>query len=502
MKLYHKALFLLTIFAGFTACESLDEKPFSFIGVDNIYQDEADVDRALLGVYQVLFFPGTADLWYTLSGSGPSEMVRARAKNGGQGRMSSVNFNDTNPHGQFWAIFYRGINRANNVIKFIPNAGLDSALNDAKIAEARFLRGFYYFNLARMFGGVPLQLEATEEFSDEAVKKPRASLEETYAIILEDLNFAAANLPATRPANDFGRASAATANALLGKVLMQMAGKPLMQTNRYAEAITALEKVSGVHSLMPSFSDVFDIATEGNNEIIFARPNLSNVEGSGTVMTFFQGAPQTPFAFPFGQYQLGFSELLYAAFDSTDLRRDVTFLYTYNNVNNGTEINYQPSGMATPGLQFGGPRRPNGIPIGKFKDPSNSLNPFGHGNDLIFLRYADVLLLLAEAENEGGDAGAALGYLNQILDRAGLDDEDEADQNALREIIKLERKKELAGEFHEYYDLQRWGDLEASMAVNPDAIQLNVVYEAKLELMPIPRGILETNENLTQNPGY
>lgn len=501
MKLISKILFLAALVTAFSACENLEEEPFSFIGVDNIYQDEDDVDKALLGVYSTLFFPGNTDLWYTLSGSGPSEMMRVRAKGGAQGRMSSVNFQDTNPHGSFWATFYRGINRANNVIKFLPNAGLEADLAAEKEAEARFLRGFYYFNLARMFGGVPLPLEATEDFSDEAVKTPRATLEETYAVIVADLTFAASNLPDSRSAAEFGRASSATANALLGKVYMQMAGRPLMQTERYADAVAALEQVGSQHRLMENYADVFDIATEGNAEIIFARPNLSNVEGSGTVMTFFQGAPQTPFAFPFGQYQLGFSEMLYEAFDSTDTRRDVTFLFRYNHVTTGEEIVYNsPDNPA--GLQFGGPRRPLGIPIGKFRDPSNNLNPFGHGNDLIFLRYSGTLLLLAEAENEMGNTAAALGYLNEVLNRAGLDDETESDRGNLREIIKLERKKELAGEFHEYYDLQRWGDLEASMAVNPDAIQLGVVYEPKLELMPLPRGVLETNPNLVQNPGY
>ncbi len=502
MKILHKTLLLLTLLAGFTACESLDEKPFSFIGVDNIYQNEGDVDKALLGVYQTLFFPGVSDLWYTLSTSGPSEMMTVRLKMAAQGRQSSVDFNDTNPHGQFWNQFYQGINRANNVLKFTPTAGLEAGLEAEKMAEARFLRAFYYFHLARMFGGVPLQLEATEEFTDEAVKKPRSTLEETYAVIIDDLTFAADNLPATRPGAEFGRASAATANTLLGKVYLQMAGLPLQQTARYADAISTLEKVVGVHSLESSFADVFALTNEGNNEIIFARPNIANVQGSGTVMTFFQGAPNTPFAFPFGQYQLAFTELLYNSFDTFDLRRDVTFLYTYNHVGTGAEITYNPSGAATPGLQFGGPRSPNGIPIGKFKDPSNTLNPFGHGNDLIFLRYADVLLMLAEAENETGDAGTALGYLNEVLNRAGLENETTTDQAELREIIKLERKKELAGEFHEYFDLQRWGDLEASMAVNPDAVLLNVAYNPKLELYPIPRGVLETNPNLVQNPGY
>ncbi len=494
-------LLLLSLVIGLTACENLEEKPYSFLSVSNLYQNEQDVDRALLGTYQAMFFDGVTDLWYFLSTSGPSPNVTVRLKPQAQGRMSSVNFNATNPHGSFWGQFYQGINRANTVIENTALAGLDPALESEKIAEARFLRGYYYFQLLHLFGGVPLQLQATQDFSDEAVKKPRATVQETYDVIVEDLTFAAENLPANRPATQFGRAIQGTANAVLGKVYLTMSGTgPLAAGDHYQEAITALERTEGVYSLQDNFADVFTIANEQNSEIIFARPDLSNVQGSGTVLTFFAGAPNSPFAFNGGQYQFAFTERLYNLFDSTDTRRDATFLYSYVN-DKGQEITYNsPDNPA--GIQFGGPMAPNGIPMAKLKDPSNTLNPFGHGNDLIFLRYADVLLMLAEAYNETGNAGQALDYLNQVRQRAGVEDETDSDAGNLREIIKIERQKELAGEFTEYYDLQRWGDLEASMLENIDSEQLGVSYEPKFELMPIPQGVLETNENLEQNPGY
>ena len=484
-----------------TACQNLEEKPYSFLSVSNLYQNEQDVDRAILGAYQALFFDGVNDLWYFLSTSGPSPNVTVRLKPQAQGRMSSVSFNPTNPHGSFWGQFYQGINRANTVIENAQLAGLDPALESQKVAEARFLRGYYYFQLLHFFGGVPLQLQATQDFSDEAVKKPRATVQETYDVIVEDLLFAAENLPENRPAGQFGRAVRSTADAVLGKVYLTMSGKgPLGVGDHYQDAITTLEKTVGKYSLQENFADIFTIANEENAEIIFARPDISNVQGSGTVLTFFAGAPNTPFAFGGGQYQFAFTERLYNLFDSTDTRRDATFLYSYVS-DKGQDVTYNspdnPSGLA-----FGGPMAPNGIPSAKLKDPSNQLNPFGHGNDLIFLRYADVLLMLAEAYNETGNSNEALAYLNMIRERAGIDDETETGQDALRERIKIERQKELAGEFTEYYDLQRWGDLAASMQQNVDSEQLGVSYEPKLELMPIPQGVLETNENLTQNPGY
>ncbi len=496
-----RAYYILLLLAlALTGCESLEEKPFSFLSPENIYQNEDDVDKAILGVYQTLNFNGVNDLWYTLTTSGPSENVTVRLKQGAQGRMASVDFNETNPHGAFWSEFYAGINRANTVIALTPNVGLEAAVQEAKIAEARYLRAFFYFQLVRMFGGVPLQLEPTADFSDEAVKKPRTTIEEVYAVIIEDLMDAAAKLPESWPAADYGRATSGAANALLGEAYLTMAGRPLQQTARYADAIAALEKVEGKYALLENYADVFAIDNEQNTETIFSRINISNIFGSGTVLTFFAGAPNTPFAFNGGQYQLAFNEVLYDKFDSTDLRRDVTFLYTYIN-DKGQQVTYNsPENPA--GLQFGGPKAPNGIPLGKLKDPSNTLNPFGHGNDLIFLRYADVLLMLAEAQNENGDAAAALPYLNQIRQRARLADLTETNPATLRELIKDERKKELAAEFTEYYDLQRWGDLEASMAINPDSELLGVTYDPKYELLPIPRGVLETNEKLIQNPGY
>ena len=128
-------------------------------------------------------------------------------------------------------------------------------------------------------------------------------------------------------------------------------------------------------------------------------------------------------------------------------------------------------------------------------------SPFSHRSDFIFMRYGDVLLMLAEALNESGSS-LALTYLNEIRNRAGLDNITTADQSELREVIKQERKWELAGEFTEYPDLQRWGDIEQSLQNNEDAQFFGTVYNPKLELLPIPQSQIDNNENLVQNPGY
>ncbi|CAH1001860.1 SusD-like protein P25 [Neolewinella maritima] len=496
----YKYLIIAALGLGFTACESLEEVPFSSLAVENIYQNEADVDAALLGVYTAMN-SGVNDLWFFLATSGPGESVVVRLKgDGNQGRLSSLGFAPQDAHGVWWPTFYRLINRANSVMANVSRAGLDPALEEEKIAEARFLRAFAYFHLVKWFGGVPLQLEATTDFSDETVKKPRATIEEVYAVIIDDLMYAESRLPASWPNPSRGRATSGAAKGFLGKVYLNMAGKPLEQTDKYDLAADKLKEVvnSGTYQLQENFADVFSIDNEFNSELIFIRPNIRE-NGAGTVLTFFAGVPNSPFANRNGQYQFGFTEDFYDSYDTADVRRDVTLLYSYTDAD-GRAVTYNDT--LNPPLPFGGYNGDKGIGFGKLKDPFNDVSAFAHTNDILFMRYADVLLMLAEALNGAGNSSEALTYLNQVRQRAGLEDITTTDQSELLEVIKQERKWELAGEYQEYPDLQRWGDIEESLANNRDAVIFKTTYSPSIELLPIPQNQIEVNENLTQNPGY
>jgi hypothetical protein len=498
MRKFIIAIMTVSIFFG---CETLDEVPFSFLSVENLYQNEEDVDAALFGVYGVMN-TGIDELWYFLATSGPGEGVVVRLKgDGNQGQLSGLKFQPTTAHGVWWNNFYRGINRANIVIESVSKAGLESGLEEQKIAEARFLRGFYYFNLVKWFGDVPLHLEATADFSDGAVKKPRSSIEEVYSVIIEDLQYAESKLPQTRDNANLGRATSWAAKAFLGKVYLHMAGKPLEQTQMYALAATKLQEVTtGPHALQANFANIFSVNNEFNSEIIFARPNIAQ-NGAGSVLNFFVGAPLSPHAFNGGQYQVGFGESFYNTYSSMDLRRDVTLLYSYTDRNGNTVTFNSPSNPSN--LPFGGYNAPKGIAFGKLLDVGGApASPFQHRSDFIFMRYGDVLLMLAEALNESGSSAQALPHINLVRNRAGLANVTTTDQAQLRTIIKQERKWELAGEFTEYPDLQRWGDIQASLPNNEDAVFFGTVYESKLELFPIPQSQLDANENLVQNPGY
>lgn len=506
-----KLISIFVVIVCLSGCESLDETPYDFLSVENLYRSEADVDGALYGVYSTL---NTAnhDLWYFLSTSGPGESVTTRFNGGNQLFLCGLNFNPGLAHGVWWGNFYRGINRANAVLANVSKAGLEPQLEEQKIAEARFQRAFFYFNLVKWFGDVPLYLEETTNFSDEVVFKPRNSSEEVYAAIIEDLKYAETRLPVTWDAANFGRATQGAAKGYLGKVYLHMAGKPLEQTEMYALAAAKFQEVvnSDAYALQADFGSIFSLANENNSELVFVRPNVED-NAAGTSLTFFAGAPNTRFANRNGQYQFGFSLDFYNSYSDDDERRDVTLQYeyidalgrtiVYNSPNNPGQPG-NPASPTNPALPQGGYKEPGGVAFGKLKDAVNDVSPFAHDNDLIYMRYADILLMLSESLNESGNPSAALLYLNQVRTRAALPNITSADVNSLRAVIKQERKWELAGEYQEYGDLQRWGDIESTISNNAAAQRIGVSYGPFMELFPIPQGQLMENPNLTQNPGY
>ncbi len=506
-----KIISIFVLIICLTGCEPLEETPYDFLSVENLYRNEADVDGALFGVYSTLNNTNH-DLWYFLSTSGPGESVTTRFNAANQLFLSGLNFNPGLAHGVWWTNFYRGINRANAVIANVSNANLEPELEEQKIAEARFQRAFFYFNLVKWFGDVPIYLEETTEFTDDVIFRPRSSKEEVYAAIIEDLQYAETRLPLSWDASNFGRATSGAAKGFLGKVYLNMAGKPLEQIEMYALAAAKFQEVvnSNAYSLQADFGSIFSLANENNSELIFVRPNVED-NAAGTILTFMAGPPNTPFANRNGQYQFGFSLNFYNSFSEDDLRRDVTLQYEYVDALGRTIIYNSPNNPGQPGnpaspsnpaLPQGGYKEPGGVAFGKLKDAQNDVSPFAHDNDIIYMRYADILLMLAESLNESGNSGAALPFLNQVRSRAGLADIANADVNSLRAVIKQERKWELAGEFQEYGDLQRWGDIESTISNNVAAQRIGISYGAFMELLPIPQGQLMDNPNLTQNPGY
>jgi tetratricopeptide (TPR) repeat protein len=432
------------------------------------------------------------------------------------------NYNDGLITG-LWGDCYIGINRANQVLDNVPNIAMDETLKQRFLAEAKFLRGFYYYTLAQHYGNVPILLNASKP-----TDYPSTSLQaDVYAQAAMDFQEATASLPPSYDDNNLGRVTKGAAYAMLGKVYLQMGD--------HQQAKNALEwLVEGegktIYSLVPDYRNNFLELTENNSESVFefqfaANPNdaFDNDAGDGnpanTPDKLNYGSSLPPF---FAPRPIGFTDgqakrwvihemlqeeqtngerdpRIAASFlyDSTDERGpDFTLVYgeTWTS-RDYSDDETDPIAVATDRTVY----------LRKFLDDAIMNGEVFHsGNNYRYIRYADVLLLYAEALNGIGQTSDAYQYVDQVRERAGLatlssikpglSDDDFLEQ------LKHERITELAGEGHRWEDLSRWGDLGPALAVRDQAFSNFVI--GKHEFLPIPLFDLDINPNLDQNPNY
>ena len=376
------------------------------------------------------------------------------------------------------------IARANAVLDNVDAARIaDSAKKQFK-GEASFLRALSYFNLVRLYGKVPLVVKT--ETTTQALQDKRNEVAEVYAQIETDLSTAAGSLP-TKYTNkaDAGRATAGSANALLGKVLVT--------EKKWQLAITALMSVLPSYSLLSNYADLYNPANVQNAENIFAvrfTKGLSPSEGN----TFFTDMVPTTFYYNGikygGSYNNRPTNNLAAAYEGGDNRfapsMDSSYAASSSSIVKG---NY----------------------VKKYLDVPSATSD--EGSSFYVLRYADVLLLLAEAMNESGysaadGAGTAFGYLNQVRTRAGLPAKDAAAlsaQDAFRDAIFSERRVELAFENDRWFDLVRYSKglaiLQAHL-LNEYTLSTPVLTANRL-LYPVPQREVDLYNNpatFPQNP--
>lgn len=383
-----------------------------------------------------------------------------------------------------WTWMFAGVNRANYVLEFKDN--IDFVGKEGIIAEATFLRAYYYFELVKWFGDVPLAVDQRLLFGDQDVidRTPRA---EVYAQIEQDLIFAAANLPLTQA--DTGRITKGAAQALLGKVYLFQ--------NKFQEAAPVLEEVinSGVYELLTDYSSMFENDNENNIESVF-EVQYSDIEGAGfgclqcsegNVAVGFNGIRN--YSGPV--FESGFSfniptQEVFDAFEPGDIRRDVAIL----------DINAWAA--ANPEVSFVEGFEHTGFYNRKYIARQGDLNTgdanLTNPNNYRAIRFADVLLMAAEALNRGGiDDTRAQTYLNRVRNRANLGNVT-ATGTALTEAIYQERRVELVGEGHRFFDLVR---------TDRAAQEIDGFQSGKHELFPIPLIEIElTGNRWEQNPGY
>ncbi|MBR6283125.1 MAG: RagB/SusD family nutrient uptake outer membrane protein [Muribaculaceae bacterium] len=470
------------------------------------------------------------------------DIVSDDALKGGQGATDMGNAYDmenfkTNPDNRLLLGFYnaqwQGIQRCNLALEQVGKmeVGIDAQftqeLKDRLIAEATFMRAYYYFRLVRVFGGMPLITYVVD--SSNKFNFTRASQLDTYAFIIQDLEAAVNALPlkSKYAAADMGRATRGTAQAMLLKANLYLAGFQAQQgvdaTAAYKEAKKWGEELmaTGEYDLVPTYFDNFTLAGENGKESIFEiqyveDPRSDYGEGEGFSRGTFTLIMQRPRAgFNDSETGWGFdrpTQNLYDEYEEGDPRRDATIMQQTEGEIDETSIymgnNYYNRKYAQTTDGAGGTW---------YHLTHHSRGPLNYR----LIRYSDALLMYAEACCELGDLASATTALNRVRARVGLTAFPytatiqgqsvtfASSQADLRRAIRHERRVELAMEGHRWFDLCRWGIAKETMDAyiateNEEARQeYGVFQKGKHELMPIPSEDRQLADGaLEQNPGY
>ena len=489
------ALVLLTL--GLYSCTDkfLDEEENYLIDSEGYFNSEDDYYMSLVGAYDLL----QATYVNNLLG----EIASDNTLCGGESATDVVGFQqiDDMTHTpvnanlrDIWNWMFAGVKRTNYFLEFQNNIEFDGRVQ--MVAEVRFLRAYFHFELVKWFGGIPIKdyanaLEGSgKRFSPgDETSIPRYSVEEVYALIESDLIFAANNLDYTAP--QVGRVTKGAAQALLGKAYLYQ--------DKFSDAATVLGNLidNGPYQLVDDYSEIFENDGENGVESVF-EVQYSDGEGAGfdclqcsegNVAVGFMGIRNHTGP----TYDSGYSfnvptQEAYDNFDNDDTRKDVSILdiVAWAEETEATYVEgYEHTGFYNRKYL---PRKGDQN-IGD----QNLTNP----NNYRAIRYADVLLMAAEANNRGNlDETKALAYLNQVRERAFGDSSHNSSATgaALTDAILDERRHELLGEGHRFFDLVRTG--RAAQAIEG-------FVAGKHELFPIPfQEIQFSAGNWDQNPNY
>ncbi len=479
--------FLIVIVFGMSCSKDfLEKKPLGQLTSDNFFADEEHALQSLTATYEVLRRFRTHVFAYIAltdiisddadKGSTPSDGAPIIVADEFNLDPGSLIIDDT------WQGYYRGIKRANWVISEVPEIDMDPALRSRIVAEAKFLRAYFYFKMVRWWGGLPLVLEPLDR---DAIGIPRSSAEEVYASIIQDLQDAVIDLPARSQygSADLGRATKGAAQGLLAKVYLTR--------QEYDQAASmAMEVInSGEYQLEENYARIFTLEGENGPGSIFEIQATSSLDGGWSQFSQVQGIRPTK-GWGFNRP----SDDLVRAYEPGDPRLQATVLYVGEVVPDGSYVVEDNPEMFNERYN-----QKAWLP-----DDARGNGREGGGNIRI-LRYADVLLMAAEALNELGQTDQALQFLNQVRDRARgtlpsqiLRPVEVRDQAVLRDRIWHERRVELGMEQHRWFDLLRTGRAaEVMQAVGKDFVP------GKHELLPIPQSEIDLSAGaVTQNPGY
>lgn len=488
MKFYNfkKIVTLSFLILALSACtdDFINREPVFSIDSENFFNNEEDYFNALIGAYDLLqasyinVMLGEIASDNTLSGGeSPNDVIGIQQVDDMIHTPVNSNIRD------IWNWMFAGVQRASFILEFQDKTDFEG--KEVIIAEARFLRAYYNFELLKWFGPIPIKEDQRFQIGDETTI-PRSPVEDVYAFIEQDLQFAVANLSYTAP--QVGRATKGSAEALLGKVFLYQ--------NKFPQAANVLGNLinSGPHSLLPNYDDIFEMVGENSVESVF-EVQYTDAQGAsfdclqcseGNVAVGFNGIRN----YNGPVFDSGFSfnvptQETYDAFEAGDIRRDIAIL----NIDVWADQTGATFGIGNKHTGFY-----NRKYIARQGDQNIGDQNLTNPNNYRAIRYADVLLMAAEAYNRSGlDDGRARTYLNMVRSRAGLNDVTVSGP-ALTDAILRERRVELVGEGHRFFDLVRTGQA---------ANRIDGFVPGKHEVFPLPiEEIQFANGNWQQNPGY
>jgi hypothetical protein len=485
-----KGLRLFAIIASIALISSckgfMDLAPISQISVGAFYKTQADFMQAVNGTYADLkgqYGYGYYSLFTDLRSDNTTMLGIGGGSEGQKIEIDNFSIGADNEHLlTYWTISYSTLQKANGVLSNIDGADFDQTLKDQYTGESKVIRALTYFNLVRMFGGVPIVTVGDVNIA-ESYDIPRSTVDEVYTLIVSDLTEAIPLLPATYSDDaDVGRITKGAAQSILGEVYMTQ--------HNYAAAATVLGSVisDGNYSLLSHYEDNFTGTDQGNSESVLAIlfqgegdnlgsnfPNHCAPAGSEGVLVAYGGA--YGFDQPTGD--------IFNAYTAGDLRKAASIGVGFTTLG-GTYVNARY------------------IKLYVDQDPGDGY--CGSDADWNVMRYAQVLLMYAEAVNEvGGPTTAAYDAINLVRDRAGLAPLSGLSESAFRDAVYLEERLEGAFEGHRWPDLVRTGlavsTINAKLGVIDPVGPATAITVNQL-IYPIPTDVILTSTPgvITQNP--
>ncbi|MBC8152030.1 MAG: RagB/SusD family nutrient uptake outer membrane protein [Bacteroidetes bacterium] len=498
-------LLLVLGLLGLAGCRDsfLETQPTDRFTQQTFWKTREHAEAALNGTYASLLnnnlYGGNAPIFW--DGLTPNAFIYNNPNGFGNIAQGIHDAANTGLINNLWGACYGGIGRANNLLANVNAITMDETLKKRYVAEVKFLRALFYHQLVTLYGGVPLIVNATNV--EEQANLPRSVSEAVVAQVLKDLTEAAPDLPLTYGAGERGRATRGAALTLRARVLLYQ--------GRWVEAAAAAKSVMDLktYSLFPDYRGLFLLENEGNAEVIFDAQfkfpefphgfdvNLDQFNGTaplpGLINDYYLTDGRSTKNSPLFNPQ--------KPFENRDPRLLATVMYIGSQYKGApvTESQYPQTGYGQKKYTiYRDTERPVAIKV----EGQSELN-------FIILRYADVLLMYAEAQNEAlGPDASIYDAVNLIRKRAQMPNLPAGlSKDAMREEIRHERRIELAGEALYYFDIRRWRTAEKVMngdVTNAKGQRIGTrrFDAARDYLWPIPSVAIQLNPALTQNPGY